>query len=371
MTETNKVTSAPTFLRWGIYFLATLLTFLLIWLLGFLLADIGNLKGPDFSDVSRRHVNTAMSDRAAALEKQMGEIDIQVTRQREIQQNLQQSMNNARETMQQMMSLHRLSLEQKVTPSETEREALATSQKRFLDAQERFEQANDAISKSNQAKYDLGLELKSVRLALENQRQPAQQEFERLFRQHRFKVASLKLVLIVPLFLLASWSIYRFRESPYRPILFVGLIATFWKLGTVMFEHFPREFFKYIAISAGILIALVFLVWMARRSVRPSRMTQLKRFREAYSAHHCPICDHPIARGILKYAVWTRKGPRLSNPGSVVSGLEEDSPYACPSCGTRLFEKCEQCGSARHSLLPYCDGCGREKTVRELEQASV
>lgn len=367
MKETNKGATAPAFLRWGIYFLAVILTFLLIWLLGFVLADLGGLKGPEFSDVSRQHVNPALAERAATLEKQISELDLQVGRQREIQQNLQQSMNNARETMQQMMSLHRLSLEQKLNPSETEREALATSQKRFLGAQEKFEQANEAISKSNQAKYDLSQELKSVRREIDEQHKPARQEYDQRLRRHRFKVASLKLAFIVPLFLLASWSVYRFRESPYRPIFFAGLSATFWKLGTVMFDHFPREFFKYIAISAGILIVLAFLLWLLRRSVRPSRITQLKRFREAYSAHHCPICAHPIARGVLKYAVWTRKGPKLVAPGPAPPRPEEESRYACPACGTQLFEKCDQCGSARHSLLPYCDHCGREKPVQKLE----
>ena len=371
MKETIKITTAPAWLRWGIYFLSTILTFLLIWLLGFLLRDIGNLNGPDFSQISRSHVNPALTERSTALERQISEIDVQVGRQREIQQNLQQSMNNARETMQQMMNLHRLSLEQKVTPSDTEREALATGQKRFLDAQERFEQANEAISTSNQTKYDLSQELKSVRSQIEDQHQPARQEFDRLSRTHRFKVASLKLAFIVPLFLLASWLVYRFRESPFRPIFFAGLIATFWKLGTVMFDHFPREFFKYIAISAGILIVLAFLFWMLHRSVRPGRMAQLRRFREAYSAHHCPICAHPIARGALKYAVWTRKGPKLVSPGAAAGGLAEEPRYACPSCGALLFEKCEQCGSTRHSLLPYCDNCGREKPVRELEQETV
>lgn len=370
MKTSDKGTAAPAFLRWGIHVLALLLTFLLVWLLGFLLADIGNLKGPDFAGISRSHVNPALADRATALETQINEIDVQVNHQREIQQNLQRSMSNARETMQQMMNLQRLSLEQKVTPNDTEREALATSQKRFLDAQERFEQANEAISKSNQTKYDLSQELKSVRRDIEEQHRPARQEFDQLSRRHRFKVASLKLAFIVPLFLGASWSVYRFRESPYRPIFFAALIATFWKLGTVMFDHFPREFFKYIAISAGIVIVLAFLLWMLRRSVRPGRATQLKRFREAYAAHHCPICAYPIARGALKYAVWTRKGPRLLAPDTAAPGAEDASRYACPSCGTRLFEKCEQCGSARHSLLPYCDGCGLEKPVRELEPVS-
>jgi predicted RNA-binding Zn-ribbon protein involved in translation (DUF1610 family) len=365
--STNQDVAAPVTLRVGIYLLSTVLTFLLIWLLGFVLRDLGNLKGPDFREVSGRHVDPALAERVAALERQIGELDLQVGRQREIQQNLRQSMDNARETMQQMMSLHRLSLEQKVTPSDTEREALATSQKRFLDAQERFEQANEAISQSNRSKFDLNQEVKSVRSQIDDQNRPAQLEYDRLLRGHRLQVASLKLAFIVPLFLLASWAVYRYRRSPYRPVTYAVVLATFWKLGTVMFDHFPREFFKYIAISAGILIVVVFLIWMLRRSVRPGRLTRLKRFREAYAAHRCPLCAYPIARGALRYAVWTRKGPKLVTPTNAATRPEEPPTYACPSCGTKLFAKCEHCGSVRHSLLPYCDACGREKPVPELE----
>lgn len=367
MRTSDTGTPAPGFLRWGIYGLAVLLTFLLIWLLGFILADIGRLEGPDFQAVSRGHVAPALTNRAAALEQQIRDLEVQVSHQREVQQNLQRSMSNARETMQQMMDLHRLSLEQKLNPSDPEREALATSQKRFLDAQERFEQANEAISKSTQAQYDLNQELKSVRRQIEEQHQPARREFDQLLRRHRFKVASLKLAFIVPLFLLAAGAVHRFRASAYRPVTFAALAATFWKLGTVMFEHFPREFFKYIAIVTGLVIVLAFLLWMLRRSVRPGRATQLKRFREAYTAHRCPLCAHPIARGALKYAVWTRRGPRSLAPGAPAAGVEAASSYACPSCGAVLFETCGQCGSARHSLLPFCDTCGHEKAVRELE----
>lgn len=371
MQKTNTRAQAPFLLRSGIWLLATLLTFLLIWLLGFVLSDIDDLKGPDFSIVSQTYVSPALAERTTALEAQIRQIDLQVGRQREIQQTLQRSMDNARETMQQMMNLHRLSLEQKVTPNEPEREALATSQQRFLDAQDQFEQANAAIATSNQQKFDLNQELNAARAQAEEQLRPARQEYERLIRRHRVNIASLKLAFIVPLFLLASWLVYRFRDSSYRPALLALLAATFWKLGLVMFDHFPREFFKYIAILAGIGIVLAFLVWMLRRSLHPGRAIQLKRFREAYATHHCPICAYPIARGALKFAIWTRKGPQIQVPSATPPGTMEEARYACPSCGTQLFEKCEQCGDARHSLLPYCEHCGHGKSVPELEHEAA
>jgi hypothetical protein len=62
---------------------------------------------------------------------------------------------------------------------------------------------------------------------IDEQHRPARQESDQLSRRHRFKVASLKLAFIVPLFLLASWSVYRFRDSAYRPNCFAAVVATF------------------------------------------------------------------------------------------------------------------------------------------------
>ena len=175
MKETNKVTTAPALLRWGICFLATLLTFLLIWLLGFLLRDIGNLKGPDFSEISRSHVNPALTERSTALEKQISEIDVQVGRQREIQQNLQQSMNNARETMQQMMNLHRLSL----SKSDPQRHRTRGIGHRSKTSTPRDGSSRPTGDQQIQPNRTISARLKSVRSQIEDQHQPAR-EFDRL-----------------------------------------------------------------------------------------------------------------------------------------------------------------------------------------------
>lgn len=365
MKKTHAGGTAPASLRWTTYFLSTLLTLLLIWLLGFFLSDIGDLTGPDFQRVTERHVDQSLLDRTSELAGRIREVDTQITRQREIQQNLSQSMDNARETMKQMMDLHRLSLEQKVAPSETEQQALATSQKRFLDAQDRFESANAEIVSSSQTKFELTEEQRLVTGQVEAQHRPAQEEFDRLLRQHRFKVASFKLAFIVPLFLLAAWLVYWCREGSYRLIFVSLLIASFWKVGIVMFEHFPREFFKYIAILAAIFIVIAFFIWVLWKVAKPGAETLLKRYREAYASHLCPICSYPIVRGAFRHAIWTRKGPRLltSSENATGSGGGLDSPYACPSCGTSLFEKCESCAAQRHSLLPFCERCGTEKAL--------
>ena len=81
MKTPGKGTPAPAFFRWGTSFLAAVLTFPLIWLLGFVLANIGNLKGPGFPANSPGHVDPDLSERAAKLEREISEIDVQASHQ--------------------------------------------------------------------------------------------------------------------------------------------------------------------------------------------------------------------------------------------------------------------------------------------------
>ena len=279
-------------------------------------------------------------------------------------------MDNARATMEQMMSLHRLSIEREVTPGESQQEALTTSQQRFIDAQDRYEQANAEITNSNQRKFDLAQELESVNQRLEEQRKPANEEYGQLRKAHRFKVASLKLAFIVPFFLAAGFLVFKKRESIFRPILMSLLMASFWKVGVVMFEHFPREFFKYIAIAASIFIVLSFLIWMLKRAARPGIDLLIKRYREAYQRHRCPVCDYPIMRGPLKNALWTRRKLKFPDGAALSLSTATEEAYACPACGSQLFEACSTCEKQRHSLLPFCEHCGDERITEVAETSS-
>ena len=358
--------SVPRTVRLGSFLLSVLLTVLFVWLLGFVLDDIGDVPGPDFQDVASEYVDASLRERELELQQSITEIETQVARQAELQKDLGRSMDNARGTMQQMMELHRLSLEREVPPTQAEQEALASAQQRFLRAQDRFETANAEIAASNESKFQLGQELQSTLVTLEQEERPARLEYQERLQAHRFKVASLKLVFIVPVFLLAAWLFARWRTSAYRSVLLAFLVATFWMLGRVMFDHFPREFFKYIAIVSGIAIVLAFLIWLLRKAVKPDRRLLLDRYREAYRAHVCPVCTFPIARGPLRFALWTRKGPRLPAGIEPEQSPASATPYACPSCGTTLFAPCRVCEAPRHTLLPFCEHC-----ADELESAAA
>ncbi len=322
---------------------SVLLTLLFIWLLGFITSDIDRLPGPQWDTVEAEHLDAEHVDRVEELRNEQQMLDREITAQREIQANLQESTLSSQQTMNQLLEMHRLYLQQDITPTTEEQQAMAESQTRFLENQRLFQEANQEIAELSSRMRSLQDELNAVQAALEDQRRTAREAFDTLRRAHSWRVAAIKLGVLVPLLLAATWLVVRSRTSPYLPIAVAAFVAAFWRVGWTMHQHFPREYFKYIAIATAILVVLALLVRLIRMMVRPQPGWLLRRYREAYARRTCPVCAYEF------------QGVRgLRTPTSE----QETTPYACPSCGTDLFSACSACGKIRHTLLPHCSHCG-------------
>ncbi len=190
-------------------------------------------------------------------------------------------------------------------------------------------------------------------------------EYNRLQTRHQLKLAALKLSVLVPLLVVAVLMFLRWRGGLYAPAVYALGVATLAKVLLVMHQHFPRFYFKYVLIGAALLLVGRILIYLVRAAAFPKRDWILKQYREAYEHHFCPVCNHPIRRGPLRFAFWTRRSlKRLRVPPGAAG--EPDNPYVCPVCSTRLFENCPSCQGIRHGLLPACVHCGAEKTLPGL-----
>jgi predicted RNA-binding Zn-ribbon protein involved in translation (DUF1610 family) len=357
---------APLPLRLATSFLSLLLTLFFIWLLSFMLNDIGDLPGPNYNAIQQRNIPEEKQSTANELSDQLTEIEKQIKRQQEIQKNLQQSMINSETALTKIADLQRLSLERGGKPSEVDQQAMENARSRFYAAQDDFESANESIASLNSERHQLNQSIAAINKELRQFQNIAQTEFNIEQRSHDLKVASLKLALVVPLLLLSAWRVRKKRGSIYQPFNWAALVSTFWMVWLVMWDHFPRDFFKYIAILATIGILAAFLAWAIRSSARPRKATLLNRHREAYQNHRCPICNFPILRGAFQQAVWTKRGPKLHGEAF---GQKKSSRYSCPSCGEALFDQCYECNEVTQTLLPYCSACGKETATQKNQLA--
>ncbi|MFB3784962.1 MAG: hypothetical protein ACE15F_01195 [bacterium] len=353
--------------RFLIFFFSFLLTLFSFWLLGFVEDDIGNIPGPSDTEIEARYVDQAALKQRLDLEKQKADITTQIAGQREIQDILRNSTSNSQQTMNQLLDLRRSYLEKNVSPSEAEMTALEESQKIFLENQKKYQEANQEIARLSEQLRGLERELARAQEIISAGQSQASEEYARLSRRHELKVAALKLSFLIPLLAAAAWMVRKKRNTPYAPLVYATFIAVFLKTGDVVHRHFPSEFFKYIALGAAIAVVVAFLVHLIRMVASPQRDWLIQLFKEAYQKRRCPVCAYPIERGPFKHMIWTRKGPKSSGPFPAVDTAEEEKPYSCPACGTRLYEQCAACPTIRPSLLPYCPGCGNEKTLESAE----
>lgn len=364
MTKKNRAGKSTVAQKVGTFFLCALLTLLFIWLLDFLRNDVGDIEGPD-RDTFYAGLDQGPSELLKDLKRQEAEVTRQVRRKQGSQQDYKASMENARQVMTEIADLQRLSIEQGLAPPQSDVEALAAARSRFLTAQEQFESANVEVTALNLQSYDLRDQIREQEIVVVEHRRPADEAVAAAYRAHRLKIAFFQLGIQLPLFLLAAWLVSTRKRSPYRPIYLAALVATFWEVGIIAWEHFPKEYFKYIASITAIAITLGFLRYILVNASKPPRELLLRRYRASYEKCRCPVCDFSVRRGSLRDAVWTRRGPLAATTDA--STTAEEHPYTCPSCGTTLFDNCSECQKIRHTLLPSCEHCGVQDAAEEAE----
>lgn len=363
MEQTSPAPPAPPATRgarFGAFFLASLLSFLWIWLLAFLLEDVGRMNPVDYDEVYAAGMPSELIAELRGVNDEVGLLELRIKRQEQIQGVLQRDVESSGKVMEQMMNLQRLALEKGSVPSVVEREALAMAQETFLSSQGKYREANIEIQSANRTLFELQQKRTELETRKGSAEAPIQKEFRARQRARALIEASVRLGILIPLFLVAAATVRRRWRHPWRPIYLSFLVATFWTLGYEMFEQFPAEYFKYIAIVTAIGIVIAFLAWIIRKSTSPSPSLVLARNRAAYMESVCPVCAFKLSRTPIQGTPAAKRRGRAPQEPAGPLAPEGRVDFSCPSCGTGLFEACGECSAPRHSLLPFCEGCGAE-----------
>ena len=146
------------------------------------------------------------------LATQLVGVEKRIKRQEEIQGTLQQSMRNAETALTKIADLQRLSIEGGGKPSEVDRQAMENARSRFYTAQDEYESANETITTLNDERHQIKQSIASIDAELRQFKNKSQAEYNDARRSHDLKIASLKLVFVVPLLLLAAWLVKKAQQ---------------------------------------------------------------------------------------------------------------------------------------------------------------
>lgn len=291
---------------------------------------------------------------------QLEELKNRIQRQGQTQNLVGDSSQSLRQTLSQLLDLQRLRLEKSLAMTESEQAELSESLSLFLENQKRYQEANQELAALIEQRSGLEDSLQQMEEELSEQREPARREYQQASKRHDIRLAFFQLALLLPVLAAASVLYFKKRQSLYAPLAFALGAATLVKVGFVMHQYFPARLFKYILILALLGVVGRLLIYLLRAVAHPQSSWLNRQYREAYERFLCPVCEFPIRMGPRKFLYWTR---RTVNKNILPTDRgDKEEAYACPSCGTTLFDECPSCHKIRHALLPHCRHCGGQKS---------
>ena len=174
----------------------------------------------------------------------------------------------------------------------------------------------------------------------------AEQRYDEATRHYEVQVFGLRLVLTLPILLVAIWLFIRYRKARYWPFVYgFGLFA----LSAFFIELVPYlpNFGGYIRVLVGIALTVFAGLYMMRAFLRYAERKRLELQQDqgerartigyekavhSLEKKRCPSCDKQ----------WNLGG--------------DDSTF-CVHCGLRLFNQCG-CGGRNFFFFPHCHQCG-------------
>ena len=350
--STQRKTKGPFAQRFFIVILSIVFGILLFWLLSFVTNDIRRIPGPKIADSEKQLVDSELLSQQNNLGEQLKSTTRDIKHQNQQQTLIKENISSLQTTINQLLKIQDSSIAKGISFSQESQKTLNISQSQFLKDQQKRQDINQAISNLTTEKQRLEKQKTSVDSQVNEQKKLANKHYNKLRKKHNIKIASLKLSILLPILLIASWFMLKKRTGTFGPLVYAAFLTIFLQVAIVIHSHFESEYLKYIALLVIIGVVLKFLIYLLKNRAAPKKDFLIKQYQQSYDKGICPICAKPIHFAPLAFVRKKIKYPPAKEP--------EPTEYACPSCGTNIYKKCQSCESLRHSLLPYCKNCGKE-----------
>jgi len=125
--------------RFAIRVFTLILGVLIFWVLGFFVSDIRTIEGPKYEAIEEKHLDKDLLAKQEALTQQIADSNRRIENQTEKQRVVGDSSRNLQQTINQLIELQKLGLQNNVAFSETEQANFTSSLNLFLENQKKYQ----------------------------------------------------------------------------------------------------------------------------------------------------------------------------------------------------------------------------------------
>lgn len=325
-----------------------------LWLLAFVFASfligLGDQLVGDLPKVEQTLSIDQFMDPAAAASARETERQAKLasreaqTRLEQAQLKLQvaaQSSRSARETFSNWLATRRAT-------ERPDQDAELIERTRALDTLKNNERAAQAqVDEAQQASLNARQSAEAASRQLAQLREAGAERMDKAQRAQELRVFGWRLLLTLPLLLIAAWLFVKKRKSAYWPFVW-GFI--YFALVTFFVELVPYlpSYGGYVRYAVGIVVTVVggrYAVqalqrYRARQALVEAQPEIMRREELSYdtalarlSKGVCPGCERPV-------------------------DLKNTAIDFCPHCGIGLFDHCGNCKARKSAFSKFCHSCG-------------
>lgn len=234
-----------------------------------------------------------------------------------------------------------------VVPREGEDAELIARRDALSEAKEAIGKVSSELSTQKRTMLELNLAEEAAQSKLWRLKNEADRSYSKAIQKQELRVFLYRLLITLPLLLLAMWLFAKRRHGKYWPfswgfILF-ALFAFFFELA----PYLP-SYGGYVRYGVGVLLTLLGGLYAIRG---------LQRYQAKQRAQE--FLPDEKRREALPYDLVLKRLDKSACPSCERSVDFKDSTLDfCPHCGMELFNHCVECDARKNAFLHYCYACG-------------